>query len=80
MLWALENILAIAHKDYTHVSNPLPPVEPPGLFRYDQSVINLLLANAYDYDTRNYVSSIGDGATIMRVSESGFTETDFACE
>ncbi|EYC27043.1 hypothetical protein Y032_0009g486 [Ancylostoma ceylanicum] len=48
--------------------------------RYDQSVINLLLSNAYGYNARNYVSSLGsDGAVIDRAADTKLTKKDFLC-
>ncbi|KIH47729.1 hypothetical protein ANCDUO_22206 [Ancylostoma duodenale] len=48
--------------------------------RYDQSVINLLLSNAYGYNARNYVSSLsGDGAIIDRAANTNLTNKDFLC-
>ncbi|KAL6735735.1 hypothetical protein Aduo_006148 [Ancylostoma duodenale] len=48
--------------------------------RYDQSVINLLLSNAYGYNARNYVSSLGgDGAIIDRAANTKLTNKDFLC-
>ncbi|KIH56824.1 hypothetical protein ANCDUO_12992 [Ancylostoma duodenale] len=48
--------------------------------RYDQSAINLLLANSYGYNFKDYVSSIGDGVKIDRASDPGLTEKDLLCE
>ncbi|CAJ0598157.1 unnamed protein product [Cylicocyclus nassatus] len=50
-----------------------------GCHRYDQSAINLLLANSYGYNIANYVSNLGDGAVIDRSAKSGLTEEDFSC-
>ncbi|RCN33734.1 hypothetical protein ANCCAN_20437 [Ancylostoma caninum] len=48
-------------------------------YMYDQSAINLLLANSYGYNFKNYVSSIGEGITIDRAPEPGLTEKDLLC-
>ncbi|KAK6027069.1 hypothetical protein OSTOST_06907, partial [Ostertagia ostertagi] len=48
--------------------------------RYDQSVINLLLANAYGYNPKNYVSRFGeDGVAIQRYATNSLTAEDFLC-
>ncbi|KHJ93649.1 hypothetical protein OESDEN_06436 [Oesophagostomum dentatum] len=48
--------------------------------RYDQSIINLLLANAYHYNVANYVSSLGpEGAVIEREASLNLSEKDFMC-
>lgn len=50
--------------------------------RYDQSVINLLLANAYGYNAKNnYVSCLGkEGAIVNRTASGSLTPNDFLCE
>ncbi|KAK6016471.1 hypothetical protein OSTOST_18046, partial [Ostertagia ostertagi] len=49
--------------------------------RYDQSVINLLLANSYGYNARNYVSCLGfEGATVNRTASNSLTAEDFLCD
>ncbi|WKY07453.1 hypothetical protein Q1695_007141 [Nippostrongylus brasiliensis] len=48
--------------------------------RYDQSVINLLLANAYGYNSINYVSNLGkEGASINRTASRTLSNDDFLC-
>ncbi|KAK5976030.1 hypothetical protein GCK32_018136 [Trichostrongylus colubriformis] len=48
--------------------------------RYDQSVINLLLANMYGYNPKNYVSRFGQqGVEIKRFDERSLTAKDFEC-
>ncbi|KAK5970634.1 hypothetical protein GCK32_022772, partial [Trichostrongylus colubriformis] len=47
---------------------------------YDQSVINLLLANMYGYNPKNYVSRFGQqGVEIKRFDERSLTAKDFEC-
>ncbi|KHJ87238.1 hypothetical protein OESDEN_12993 [Oesophagostomum dentatum] len=47
--------------------------------RYDQSVINLLLANAYDYNASRFLSRIGDGCAIIREPSPYLSEENFTC-
>ncbi|XGW26300.1 hypothetical protein V3C99_007150 [Haemonchus contortus] len=48
--------------------------------RYDQSAINLLLANMYGCNSSKYVSRYGsEGAKIERFASNSLTEKDFLC-
>ncbi|KAJ1364117.1 hypothetical protein KIN20_024134 [Parelaphostrongylus tenuis] len=48
--------------------------------RYDQSIINLLLANSYDYNSMNYVTDLGiEGAAVDRTAAKSFKPDDFSC-
>lgn len=48
--------------------------------RYDQSVLNILLANRFGYYAKNYVSKMGtEGVIIQRSASASLTEKDFSC-
>ncbi|KHJ93647.1 hypothetical protein OESDEN_06434 [Oesophagostomum dentatum] len=48
--------------------------------RYDQSAINILLANAYEYNITKYISRLGpEGALIIREADFHLTEQNFSC-
>ncbi|CAJ0588759.1 unnamed protein product [Cylicocyclus nassatus] len=47
--------------------------------RFDQSVVNLLLANAYRCNVSNYFSSIGRGVKAIHNEDHYLREIDFAC-